>query len=148
LTFGNGETRVTDMVELSNTERIVQNYLRSLGEDVELYKEKSNTYYKAFTERKNLITLELDGDISNLFSASRAIKDRYNDLSSTIIKITEEALAWTTTKTEEERLSNLTFTADLSKGWYQNLKGELYHYDGVIWDVVPKERLTDLEYLG
>ena len=143
-------TKVTDMVELSNTERIVQNYLRSLSEDVELYKEKSNTYYKAFTERKNLITLDLDGDISNLFSEPKTIKDKYNDLSTTIIKITEEALAWTASKDsrEEERLRNLEFTAELSEGWYQNLKGELFHYDGLIWDVVPREKITELEYLG
>lgn len=33
-------------------------------------------------------------------------------------------------------------------GWYQNTDGVLYHYDGVIWDEVPKERLEKLEYLG
>ena len=34
------------------------------------------------------------------------------------------------------------------EGWYQSKSGELYHYDGVIWDEVPKERLEELEYLG
>lgn len=33
-------------------------------------------------------------------------------------------------------------------GWYQNSKGELFHYDGTIWDNVPEERLQTLEYLG
>ncbi len=33
-------------------------------------------------------------------------------------------------------------------GWYQNSKGELFHYDGTIWDNVPEERIASLEYLG
>ena len=33
-------------------------------------------------------------------------------------------------------------------GWYQNADGDLYHYDGTIWDTVPKEQIKDLEYLG
>lgn len=37
---------------------------------------------------------------------------------------------------------------ELHPGWYQSASGELYHYDGVIWDKVPYEDLTKLEYLG
>lgn len=33
-------------------------------------------------------------------------------------------------------------------GWYQDIDGNLYNYDGVIWDVVPEVRLENLEYLG
>jgi hypothetical protein len=33
-------------------------------------------------------------------------------------------------------------------GWYQNSSGDLFHYDGVVWDKVPSERLESLEYLG
>ncbi len=33
-------------------------------------------------------------------------------------------------------------------GWYQDSNGNLYQYDGVIWDEVPKERVEKLEYLG
>jgi hypothetical protein len=33
-------------------------------------------------------------------------------------------------------------------GWYQNKDGQLYHYDGVVWDDVPSERIEKLEYLG
>jgi hypothetical protein len=33
-------------------------------------------------------------------------------------------------------------------GWYQDSKGSLYHYDGVIWDVVPDGNISRLEYLG
>jgi len=33
-------------------------------------------------------------------------------------------------------------------GWYQDKSGNLYKYDGVIWDEVPKDRISELEYLG
>jgi len=33
-------------------------------------------------------------------------------------------------------------------GWYQDKSGNLYQYDGVVWDEVPKDRVSDLEYLG
>jgi hypothetical protein len=32
-------------------------------------------------------------------------------------------------------------------GWYQSASGELYHYDGIIWDEVPARGLK-LEFLG
>lgn len=37
---------------------------------------------------------------------------------------------------------------EVAVGWYQNSNGDLFHYDGVIWDNVPNERAEDLEYLG
>jgi hypothetical protein len=37
---------------------------------------------------------------------------------------------------------------DVVEGWYQSLTGQLYHYDGVVWDVVPTEKVGELEYLG
>ncbi len=37
---------------------------------------------------------------------------------------------------------------DLKAGWYQDGQGNLYQYDGVIWDEVPKEKIEKLEYLG
>jgi hypothetical protein len=44
-----------------------------------------------------------------------------------------------------------TFTKpikEIAAGWYQNSKGLLYHYDGVVWDDVPLDNLKELEYLG
>lgn len=35
-----------------------------------------------------------------------------------------------------------------TEGWYQNSAGELFHYDGVVWDQVPEETLNNLEFLG
>lgn len=37
---------------------------------------------------------------------------------------------------------------DIKAGWYQDKQGNLYQYDGVIWDDVPNSRIEDLEYLG
>ncbi len=37
---------------------------------------------------------------------------------------------------------------EIKAGWYQDGQGNLYQYDGVIWDEVPKERVENLEYLG
>lgn len=36
---------------------------------------------------------------------------------------------------------------DYKAGWYQDLSGNLYKYDGVVWDVVPG-RDTKVEFLG
>lgn len=33
-------------------------------------------------------------------------------------------------------------------GWYQDLDGNLYKYDGIVWDVVPETRTGRLEFLG
>jgi hypothetical protein len=33
-------------------------------------------------------------------------------------------------------------------GWYQDKNGNLYQYDGVVWDEVPKDRVSELEFLG
>jgi hypothetical protein len=37
---------------------------------------------------------------------------------------------------------------EIKAGWYQDADGNLYQYDGVIWDEVPKDRVEKLEYLG
>lgn len=37
---------------------------------------------------------------------------------------------------------------DYKTGWYQDLDGNLYKYDGIIWDVVPGRETGELEFLG
>jgi hypothetical protein len=37
---------------------------------------------------------------------------------------------------------------DITAGWYQSIKGSLYHYDGVVWDEVPESDIKQLQYLG
>lgn len=38
--------------------------------------------------------------------------------------------------------------SEILTGWYQDSVGELYHYDGIVWDNVPSEKISDLEFLG
>lgn len=37
---------------------------------------------------------------------------------------------------------------ELTSGWYQSPRGDLFKYDGVVWDKVPDCALKSLEYLG
>ncbi len=37
---------------------------------------------------------------------------------------------------------------DKGLGWYQDSEGNLYHFNGSAWDVVPEEMTKRLEYLG
>lgn len=37
---------------------------------------------------------------------------------------------------------------DYKSGWYQDIDGNLYQYDGVVWDVVPGREVGKLEFLG
>jgi len=39
-------------------------------------------------------------------------------------------------------------TKTAMRGWYQNSAGDLYHYDGVVWDDIPSEKIEELEFLG
>ena len=43
--------------------------------------------------------------------------------------------------------SSLDTYSAAEAGWYQSASGELYHYDGIIWDEVPARGLK-LEFLG
>lgn len=36
----------------------------------------------------------------------------------------------------------------VEKGWYQNSRGDLYYYDGIVWDNIPSEKIMELEFLG
>ncbi len=37
---------------------------------------------------------------------------------------------------------------EVKAGWYQDTDGNLYQYDGLVWDVVPSVKIEKLEYLG
>ena len=43
--------------------------------------------------------------------------------------------------------SSLDTYSAAEAGWYQSGSGDLYHYDGIIWDEVPARGLK-LEFLG
>ena len=48
----------------------------------------------------------------------------------------------------ESNPQNNPSPAGTREGWYQDSKGSLYHYDGLIWDEVPSPNIKQLEYLG
>ena len=48
----------------------------------------------------------------------------------------------------DETYRTRLFPAEMGEGWYQDSKGSLYHYDGVVWDEVPNTNMKQLEYLG
>lgn len=50
--------------------------------------------------------------------------------------------------TEQDTKHVNLFPTGMKEGWYQDPKGFLYRYDGVIWDTVPEASLNNLEYLG
>jgi hypothetical protein len=58
-------------------------------------------------------------------------------------------------KVEAEGGEEFQFISEMTKnkgfykaGWYQDKEGKLYHYDGVLWDEVPEEKVVNLEHLG
>jgi hypothetical protein len=45
-------------------------------------------------------------------------------------------------------LSSSAIVEGVRVGWYQDSKGGLFHYDGIVWDIVPDAKVQELEYLG
>lgn len=124
-------------------------------------------YKRAVWERQRLFAgLESPHDI---FSQPASVTTELNQLSTKIIRY-EEKLMGTPIydellreKMEAARLDDSDlpeFLRDNKEtisrmkeievvvGWYQNSKGDLFHYDGTIWDNVPSEKVQDLEFLG
>ena len=116
--------------------------------------------------KKAIIEAYLDGDVKNLYNPDvpKTVKDQWNAIGSKKTALLMEAVnahknlgTPSLSKYEDEELPE--FIRDdigrwtevkerVSAGWYQNSVGVLYHYDGVVWDEVPSEKINDLEYLG
>ena len=140
-------------MEESFREVSVRKYLVNLGmeQGMEIYKEVSNAYYKNRMDLEEIRFKELDGDINKIFTASKELKERFNNLSHKILEVEIKAWDWyneNKARLEMEELKFMNPGVDFGSGWYQNRKGELFHYDGVVWDVVPAESIKELEYLG
>ena len=116
-------------------------------------------YTEAVQKRDAMIADEFGGVAHGIFNGTREQKDRYNELSSRIVRIYSEASDWgakTNWGKDLEMYMDLEFMHPereemrpvVESGWYQNGNGDLFHYDGVIWDNVPKEEMKELEYLG
>lgn len=119
--------------------------------------EKFEEYKKALALREDLLS-EYPGN--SIFQASKWAKDKLNEYSSKIIDYEIEIMGspiYNDLKKKYEEQANWPefmrdekgrFTQPVNQGWYQNSRGELFHYDGTIWDNVPEDRLQALEYLG
>lgn len=150
--------------QLTQVQRWYIAYLNNRGEYEKAAKYKVE-HFSIEASRKAIIEVNLDGDIDNIFKADtpKRIKDQWNDLGARNVKLIQEAhdgfkdaAAEHKTLRDDELPEFLredtTITRKamklMSKGWYQDSVGELYHYDGVVWDNVPKEKIDDLEFLG
>lgn len=115
--------------------------------------------------KKNaILEVQLDGDFKNLYNPEtpKRVKNEWNDIGIKEAELVSEAYEAhvkagfpSLNSAREEVLPEFMrdgigrwTEADVATGWYQNSVGDLYHYDGVIWDTVPKERIKDLEFLG
>ncbi len=100
---------------------------------------------------------------SEIFSAPKVDKELLNDYSTRIIMYETDLMATPIyeklkKKYEEDQQNWPNFMKEghgkvvqptvEKAGWYQNSNGELFHYDGVVWDNVPSEQTKQLEYLG
>lgn len=137
----------------------IAKYLKDSNASAEAF-EKFEEYKKALTLREDLIS-EYPGN--NIFQASKWAKDKLNEYSSKIINYEVEIMGSPIYEDLKKKYENQSDWPDFMRdnkgkfretplpantGWYQNSKGELFHYDGTIWDNVPEERLQALEYLG
>jgi hypothetical protein len=113
-------------------------------------------YYERM--RDDVVSKHLDGDPKNTFreDVSLGIRETYERHSSGLVRLLGEAMEklpiYEKMTKEYENLNFLRddkgrFT-DVVKGWYQNSRGDLFHYDGIVWDSVPSERVSNLEFLG
>lgn len=137
---------------VSEVPEYVDSYFKKLrAVDRDRYLQEKTDYWLAMMERDKLVNEHLDGDAHNLFKAGTPswVKAKYNNYSTAMTKISVKALD---SGAENVPELNLEFMrkddVKVSAGWYQNAVGDLYHYDGVVWDTVPSERIQDLEFLG
>jgi hypothetical protein len=149
----------TETWDLPPVPRSYVDKLRSEGKEVlaiayeDLYKDHQ-------AAREEFIQDHLGGDVTTFYKASKQVRDEFHSIGSDIVDLQRIANKETNygRTAKQEALDNLDFMNDpklvyrqqkeLLAGWYQNLATELFYYDGVIWDKIPKERINELEYLG
>jgi hypothetical protein len=73
--------------------------------------------------------------------------DLDKDYHEAVMGITRDEFGRFITKEQDTKEVN-TPPVVTNKGWYQDKEGKLYHYDGVIWDIVPEAKVVNLEHLG
>lgn len=110
--------------------------------------------YKNFTNSDGTFAMERMGveDKMVLNNLTHKISQYENEISETPIfdelvkKFQKEELP--NFLTEEQNRDSKGRWVEIKPGWYQNSAGDLFHYDGVVWDNVPQEKTEELEFLG
>ena len=151
------------MVEIARHEQLpliaadYVDYLVAEG-DIKRARDYTDLFLFYARVRDDVVSMYLDGDSSNVFreDVSPGIRETYERHSSGVVRLLGEAMEklpiYEKTAKEYENLNFLRddkgrFT-DIVNGWYQNSRGDLFHYDGIVWDNVPSERVSNLEFLG
>jgi hypothetical protein len=151
------------MIEIARKEKlpgIAADYVDHLVAEGNIERAKNYTDLFLFYERvrNDVISMYLDGDPGNVLEPNvpAGIKETYQRHSSGVVRLLGEAMEklpiYKKMAKEYETLNFLRddkgrFT-DIVNGWYQNSSGDLFHYDGIVWDKVPSERVSNLEFLG
>ncbi len=155
-------SRVVDMFNKEQRSFISDTLKEDSNVSVEEFKLFSDYSLAAFERELLLKRFEKPSDI---FEADKVTKQKLNELSTKIIRYEVDFMATPIYDRLKEEIwkrespdGNLPdFLKDPFEaqgevetviGWYQNSKGDLFHYDGTIWDNVPNEKLQELEYLG
>ena len=115
-------------------------------------------------QKSLLIEHELGGDLANLSASDMRVTSRYMEIDRKLSDLEDEARTsgGASMKSDTpvfddiaEKYKDLEFLkedkgrfTEVVSGWYQNSIGDLFHYDGVIWDNVPDEQIKTLEFLG
>lgn len=85
---------------------------------------------------------DIDELLKSISEGYSTIADEFTDIN--------DALDYTINQRMEQITAEQpnAWIVDQKPGWYQDLKGNLYKYDGVVWDVVPENKPDELEFLG
>lgn len=106
--------------------------------------------FGAAVERERIFDLLVGADASD----SAAIKERLDAMTAWMI---EEGANYDEVFDELNAINDAIDVISKPKldkftgyqmGWYQDVDGNLYKYDGVVWDVVPRKEAGELEFLG
>ena len=146
--------------ELPPIPKLYVEKLRSEGKEI-LAVAYEDLYKDNVVARDQFIEDHLGGDVKTFYKATKQVRDEFHSIASDIValqRIANKETNYGRTARQEEGLESLDFMndpklvyrqqRDLLSGWYQNTASELFFYDGVIWDKIPKEKVNELEYLG
>ena len=117
-------------------------------------------------QKRLFIEHDLSGDTANFDKVEDRVKTEYMKIIQGLAELERKARSAAYVGRDRdidtpvfddvaEKYKDLEFLRDdkgrfteVVSGWYQNANGDLFHYDGVVWDKVPDEKIVELEYLG